>query len=160
MSYVPGTALRPTILAAAGSKAPPNIQLLKTVISQSGGQGGQATILLAQGAGHPATALQASSQPLTISTQPAGAVAGPGAAVAVSKGKAAPPIYARIIQPPPGLRLAAVRPGSVVAGGQIPGVSVIQAVPQDVAGSTPQAGSQDGGGGGVEEGGGQPEQQS
>ena len=36
------------------------------------------------------------------------------------------PVYARIITPPPGIRLAAVRPGTTISS--MPGVSMLQAV--------------------------------
>lgn len=82
------------------------------MISQPGGKPGQTTILLAQPSSQQAASV-VSSQVLASTTP--GVKVAPGV---VSKGKTAP-IYARIITPPQSVRLAAIRPGQVVAGSQV-----------------------------------------
>ncbi len=133
---------RPTILSTSQpgkGGAPPNIQLVRTVLSQPGGAGQtvvatggkqqQSTIVLAPQGG--ATTVAVSEGVANIQGV---RTVHSTAAAALKAGKSGP-VYARIITPPPGIRLATVRPGQPITGqvaqmAQVAGgVSVIQAQP-------------------------------
>ncbi len=134
---------RPTILSTSQpgkGGAPPNIQLVRTVLSQpaatgqtvvtTGGKQQQSTIVLAPQGG--ATTVAVSEGVANIQGV---RTVHSTAAAALKAGKSGGPVYARIITPPPGIRLATVRPGQPIAGqvtqmAQVAGgVSVIQAQP-------------------------------
>ena len=115
--------LRPQFISTQGGKPGQNIQLVKTVISQPGGKPGQTTILFAQPSAQSGTAIVSSAGQLSQAALKA--VTQTTSTVRTKGG----PVYARIITPPPGIRLAAVRPGQVMTPGQVSGmqgVSVIQ----------------------------------
>ncbi len=123
------------------------------MVTHAGGKPSQSTLVLSQPRGSQAgiTTLNAAqpggkpSQSTLVLAQPRGSQAGITTVTAaqlsqglktVQTGKTkGGPVYARIITPPPGIRLAAVRPGQV-AGTQvssIQGMSVIQALQSDAA---------------------------
>ena len=96
----------PTLITSQAGRAGQNIQVVKTVLSQANpGKPAQTTFVLAQPGGQPVPSVTAD----------------PKGGATVKTGKPAGPVYARIITPPPGVRLAAVRPGQAVHG-----VSVLQ----------------------------------
>ncbi|KAL5011494.1 hypothetical protein ScPMuIL_010045 [Solemya velum] len=127
----PGHPRSPIIVSSAGGKPGQNIQVVRTVLSQHAGlKPGQATILISQPTlQHAGATVLPSGQIIQNPTKMQGK--------ANQKGKAQP-VYARIITPPPGMKLATVQGSGVSVGGQtvtLPGqptptqsVSVIQTV--------------------------------
>ncbi|GAB1608858.1 nuclear factor related to kappa-B-binding protein-like [Argonauta hians] len=106
----------PIIVSSNSGKPTQNIQVVRTVLSQpSSVKAGQTTILISQ------PALQQSGTPVLSSAQllQTAKVQGKFA----GKGKP-PPVYARIITPSAGMKLATVAPGQALP---TQGVSVIQA---------------------------------
>ncbi|XP_064607968.1 nuclear factor related to kappa-B-binding protein-like isoform X2 [Liolophura sinensis] len=131
-----GSLSTPIIVSAPGGKPGQNIQLVKTVLSQHAGlKPGQATILISQ----PNIPQSATS---TVSSNTHLLQAATKVTKASPKGKPQP-VYARIITPPPGMRLA-----NVSASGQTmsaPGVSVIQTMGKLPTGAVVTATAQPGG---------------
>ena len=84
--------------AAAGRQ----LQMLRTVMTQAGGKPGQTTILLAQPSGQPGSSLVTSTGQILQTASMKGIPQG---------GVKNAPMYARIITPPPGVRLVGVRGG-------------------------------------------------
>ena len=120
---------------AGGKGGQQNIQVVRTVLSQQGLKPGQATILISQPALQQAAAAGAtvisSAQVIhTPANAPTAGIKASGAR-ASPKGKA-PPVYARIITPPAGMKLTTVGPKQVQgAGGN---VNVLQTVSKLLAG--------------------------
>ncbi|KAL8581008.1 hypothetical protein ACOMHN_048042 [Nucella lapillus] len=106
---------------AAGVKASQqNIQVVRTVLSQQGLKPGQATILISQPALQQAAAAASGSvisSAQVIHTAGANPAAGVGKSTVRGSPKCkAQPVYARIITPPPGMKLTTVGPGQVQGG--------------------------------------------
>lgn len=124
----------PIIVSQAGGKGnQQNIQVVRTVLSQQGLKPGQATILISQPALQQAAAASGSviSSAQVIHT----AGASPGGTKTSGRGSPkgkAQPVYARIIQPPPGVKLTTVGPSQVQAMGG--NVNVLQTVGKLLAG--------------------------
>ncbi|KAK7097674.1 hypothetical protein V1264_004618 [Littorina saxatilis] len=109
----------PMVVSQAGKGGQQNIQVVRTVLSQQGLKPGQATILISQPALQQAAAASGSVISSAQVIHTAGASpGGPGKVTGRGspKGKAQP-VYARIITPPPGMKLTTVGPGQVQGPG-------------------------------------------
>ena len=86
------------------------LQMLRTVLTQAGSKPGQTTILLAQPSGQSGSSLVTSTgqllQAATVKTMP-------------QSGLKNAPLYARIITPPPGVRLVGMRANQGAVVGQV-----------------------------------------
>ncbi|KAK2174268.1 hypothetical protein NP493_815g02021 [Ridgeia piscesae] len=103
---------RPTFVTSQGGwpAAGGQLQMLRTVLTQAGSKPGQTTILLAQPSGQSGSSLVTSTgqllQAATVKTMP-------------QSGLKNAPLYARIITPPPGVRLVGMRANQGAVVGQV-----------------------------------------
>nr|KAG5696273.1 hypothetical protein BaRGS_019975 [Batillaria attramentaria] len=141
----------PIIVSQAGGKGgQQNIQVVRTVLSQQGGlKPGQATILISQPALQQAAAAGGGVLSSAQVIQAAGGATGSKTTGRGSPKGKAQPVYARIITPPPGMKLTTVGPNQVSASGN---VNVLQTVgkllaglPTSVAASAGNSGGSSGG---------------
>ena len=109
---VAGGGGRPTFVTSQGGwpAAGGQLQMLRTVLTQAGSKPGQTTILLAQPSGQCGSSLVTSTgqllQAATVKTVP-------------QSGLKNAPLYARIITPPPGVRLVGMRANQGAVVGQV-----------------------------------------
>lgn len=137
----------PIIVSQAGGKGgQQNIQVVRTVLSQQGAlKPGQATILISQ----PALQQAGAGGNILSSAQVLQAAGGASASKTTGRGSPkgkAQPVYARIITPPPGMKLTTVGPNQVGASGN---VNMLQTVGKLLAGLPTTVTTSPGGSGGA-----------
>ncbi|XP_076467906.1 uncharacterized protein LOC143298812 isoform X2 [Babylonia areolata] len=126
----------PLMVSQAGGKGgQQNIQVVRTVLSPQGLKPGQATILISQPALQQAAAAATGSVISSAQVIHTAGASAPGVGKASGRGSPkgkAQPVYARIITPPPGMKLTTVGPNQVQATGG--NVNMLQTVGKLLAG--------------------------